>query len=317
MNSLPANHAGNQIKNKIEARNRLTLKHHSRQVQTLNGKIDKIVNTQNVGLSVKEKENIANENYKRLIEEENQKKLQLPLKKTAKNKKQNINNSLKTQITEKKVIKKISLLNLIEEQAVSISETEKISKFALNFCSNSWRCQEHSRIKRWQISDPQIIRGFKDWDQNGQPINRYQYMDDAKVMEQRARHFLPGTERLLNENYRSIYTYPIERGVAMHAQLIFNQTTYKGVLKIGVDINNIVFHKYFEDENIEISEQNLSVIEKKIEREEKEESKEWCTKDEFILDISKTGILQFHYGAHDLHIFPIDQILFNEELRNL
>jgi hypothetical protein len=306
-----------QMKNKIETRNRLVSKHHSRQLQNLNGTIEKIVTTQNLEISAKEKENRAYEYSKQLLQEEELIHSRKIAKQSHQKNKKYQNNSVKNSIpiiNEKKEFNKISPSKKNGEE---LPQDEKISKFALNLCSSPWKFSEHSRIKRWQISDPQIIRGFVDKDSDGQHIKYYQNLDDEQVLEQRARHFLPGTELLMNYPYRSIYTYPVDRGVAMHAQLIFKQATYKGVLKLGVDKCNIIFHKYFEDENINAFNQNLFGLEKTTDVEDREALNEWSTKDNYILDISKAGVLQFHYSDHDIHIFPIDQDLLEQELNKL
>jgi hypothetical protein len=178
---------------------------------------------------------------------------------------------------------------------------------------------EHPRVKRWRTTQIHTIRAFTDIDALGQKVLRYKDFTEEEIAEQRARHFLPGTERLLKDScYRHIYTFSTDRGVGMIAQFIFKQIIHNGVLYLGIDEKKpLIFHKYFEDVDFKDSTNNVFSDNEKVKNEtdtEEDAIEEWNSQDEYNLDISKNGVLKFSYSDHELHVFPIRQDLFEKTL---
>lgn len=224
------------------------------------------------------------------------------------------------------IVEKTSSPNKKTEKAVkavaqlTLSLDAKLSKFALKLMEDSFKCPEHSRITRWKTKDLRQIRHFVDCNPNGQKILHYQDFTDAEIIEQRMKHFLPGTERLLKDStYRNIYTFPTDRGVGLVAQLVFNHLPRNGILYLGVDDNSFVFHKYFEDVDFQDSQKNVfqDAVQVLNENEETDKQGNWITQHDFRLDISKTGILEFTYTDYTLHVYPIRQDLFEKTLSDV
>ncbi len=207
-----------------------------------------------------------------------------------------------------------------EKNAPSIEKKEiltsaQTAQMGLNFFKNP-RGQQLSRVTRWSTESVCEIRQFSDIDPSGEQIWRYRELSEEEVLIQRAYHYLPGTERLLTRpDFRDTYAFPTERGYGMVAQLSLNNKDQQGLLYIGIDKTNTVFHQYFEirnfqNENIFIEQEREESVYK-----EKDKIEEWMSKnDPFTLDVSESGVLQFTYSKnHAIKIFP----LFPERLPNI
>lgn len=103
---------------------------------------------------------------------------------------------------------------------------------------------EHPRVTmRWKSRELSVIRGYDS--------GRYAQMRDAQLKVQRARHYLPGLERIISSNEtRELYSFATPQG----SRGIFCEIKYangrieEGVVYIGYgqDNKNLMIHRYFE-----------------------------------------------------------------------
>lgn len=203
-----------------------------------------------------------------------------------------------------------TLVNSVSKSLLKVQkkteQTFDLSDIVLKLYKKS-SYKELERIKRWEKDDPSIIRQFIDRNEQAQEIFRYQNLSDEEILEQRAKHYLPFTERLLTDKkISSIYTFPTDRGYGVICQLHYQKQPINGVLYFGVD-QKIIFHKYFEKMNFKESKASIfSDKQSSTQREEKENVSEWITKDKAKIDISETGVLEFTYSEnHSIQVFPI------------
>ncbi|WP_068467062.1 hypothetical protein [Candidatus Protochlamydia phocaeensis] len=205
-----------------------------------------------------------------------------------------------------------------EDKPSSSAQVAKYSNLAIRLCHPSLDCPEYSRVRRWKTKNPGEIRFFIDHDAEGKQILRYRDLTDEQILEQRARHFLPGIERLLKDpQICKIYGFPTDRGYGLIAQLYFNQNYHNGVIYFGVDERNAIFHKYFEERQFSDVKKNIFLDEQQenIERalEENEREGEWKSNQDFTIDISDKGVFKFTYSSdHYISIFPIQTDLLHK-----
>jgi hypothetical protein len=272
-----------------------------------------------VNISIEKTAQDADRMMEQLIQEEQKSK------KTASNKTKNkATNHKKKTVAQKKISlpdKQRTVISTSENSSASLEA--RLSKFALPILHNI--CFEHPRVKRWRTEDPQAIRQFEDKDSNNNTIYRYLNLNDQQISEQRFRHFLPGTERLLKDPiYREIYAFRTDRGFGFIAQLSYHEKHHNGILYFGVNKSHYVFHKYFEDVTFKFCEKkdllrDKEVVDfKKNEKEEKEEKEEkWESENLFLFDISQDGVLKFKYSEHTLLIHPIRKDIFDRKIVSL
>lgn len=250
--------------------------------------------------------------FKLIAEEENSKKsIRQPHKK--RNKK-NIKLEKHQIIEKKEIIKKNEIIN----RDPIFNDNDTFSNFALTLMKKNFSLPEYKRVHRWISEDPEVIRQFVDIDMDGLKIFRYQNLTDEQIFEQRAKHYLPGTERLLKDSsYRTIYAFPTDLGFGLVVQLTFNQLPRNGILYIGINDRQHVFHKYFEEVNFTTSNSNIFQDKEKINLEKNEAAEEWSSNYKYTLDISETGVLKFTYSDHDIRIFPIRQDLLKKKFLHI
>ena len=226
---------------------------------------------------------------------------------------------------EKKADEKVDDGKAVDQEKVASPEVsappqdERLSKFARKICQPSLRCPEHSRIRRWQTTDPGTIRKFEDKKHSGERILRYENLSDDEILVQRARHYLPGTEHLLRDPaFRSIYTFPTERGYGVVARLSHNQTTVDGILNIGIGKSDFVFHKHFKEADFSNAPRDPFQDVGNLKEREDAGAKLWKSQDDdFALDVSEKGVLEFTYPGHTLQVHPFNFNLFEKELAKI
>jgi hypothetical protein len=212
------------------------------------------------------------------------------------------------QTAKKKAIKKEPVL----------SQKDRLSKFALKLYEDPFKGVEHSRIRRWKIMDPNQIRAFEDYVQ-GEKVLHYENLNDEEIFEQRARHYLPGIECLLKGNvYQKIYTFPTNTGFGMVCQLSYHEETYNGIIYTGINKANTIYHKYFEDVNFTDNTRDLFQDTEQTKQEAKQaDLADWQSVNDFVLDISDKGVLNFQYSDHELKVYPLQEKLFKKELAKI
>jgi hypothetical protein len=204
-------------------------------------------------------------------------------------------------------------------QSPTLLLSEKLSLFALKLCENFFKVAEHPRIARWETTDVEQIRLFEDRNHQGKMVLRYRNLDEEQIRKQRARHYLPGTERLLKDpSYREIYAFPTDRGFGVVAQFSYQNQLDNGILYFGVDKINRVFHKYFEDVDFKNSHQDFfhdAALTSLPEPNEADE--DWISESKFSLDITQEGVLQYKYSDHEIYIQPLRRHLLDQELAKI
>lgn len=192
-------------------------------------------------------------------------------------------------------------------QSSTASSNKKLDD-NLRLYKPSNRCKELPRVTRWLTKDTDQIRQFVDTSMEGDALKHYEHLSDEEILEQRARHYLPGTERLLMEpEFRNKYTFPTNRGYGMLAQLAFNQTKTNGILYIGIDNSLIVFHKYFEDVQFSTSTTNwLLDKEGSNPNEAVQFNESWHSDFKFDSHLSDKDVFTFTYSDdHAISIYPL------------
>lgn len=191
----------------------------------------------------------------------------------------------------------------------------RLTKLALNLFQRQYRAYEHPRVQRWATEKVHMIRNFADY-RDKQQIFHYKQLSSEAILEQRARHFLPGVERLLKEPYRSLYTFPTNRGYGVNAQLEYKGVKQEGHVYFGIKEDQIVFHKYFE--SAEVEDCHDMVQEAECEKIEETTQSNWLSSNNnFQLEISKEGVLQFIFSDdHQIFIYPCDSEGLKENLTN-
>lgn len=216
--------------------------------------------------------------------------------------------------TEKK-IKRRSL----SHRNVSVKQDQsgqKLMHFALKIMSDSFNMPQHPRIHRWKTEDVSTIRNFVDRDDRGGQISRYNHLSEKDIRIQRARHYLPGTERLLKDpSYRSIYAFETNRGYGMACRLSYNNIKQEGILYFGVGDDKTIFHKYFEDQDFDTLNEDIFEDQEVRDSDLTENFEDWEVKGDFSLDVSPNGILTFGYSDHMLEVLPLKKALFDRMIK--
>lgn len=192
------------------------------------------------------------------------------------------------------------------------SETELREIFFSNLINHSSKWRERARVSRWESTNLDVIRNFEDKNSKRKIVHRYLQLDDESILKQRAKHFLRGTERLLDLQYRHIYTCPTERGFGVVAQLTYNNDKINGMLYLGCD-KGCIFHRYFEEIDFQDTTKNLF---RENSSETKDQSQETMLPINCEVEISEQeGIITFIYqDNYSLRVFPLRPDLLEKEL---
>ncbi len=188
-----------------------------------------------------------------------------------------------------------------------LSPEEKMST-TLKLYKRVNKCHEHPRVRRWATVNTDEIRQFTDILPNGSLVYRYKNCSDKEILQQRARHYLPGTERLvLNEDFRNSHAFATNRGYGMLAQLCFQNSKMDGILYIGLDAENVIFHKYFEP--IDFSTDVKSWIvdkETALHAEPEFDNSGWQSDFDFEAEVTDKNVFKFTYSKdHHIYIYPM------------
>lgn len=200
----------------------------------------------------------------------------------------------------------------VPPDTVSISSATRASSETVKetFFSNlfekaaGWR--ERARVKRWQTLEPRLIAEFGDKNNRNETIFRYENLSPEQLMEKRARHYLPETEKLLIAPYKEIYSFKTDRGYGMVAEFTYNGEKHAGILYIGCDSNKCIFHRYFEGINFENSSSDL-FAETYEEAHKETKAKSMLISDDAKVQIKeKNGVITFKYPEnYKIKIFPL------------
>ena len=117
----------------------------------------------------------------------------------------------------------------------------------------------HPRIHRWNTSDIDTIRKFKDY-KNETLVQQYQNLDDNAIYTQRAHHHLSGIQRIIsNEELRKTHCFEYEYGTqnekigfGLITQLSFKDDSgiiknKLGITYVGIGSDDIIYHAMFEE----------------------------------------------------------------------
>lgn len=192
------------------------------------------------------------------------------------------------------------------------TESEVREVFFANLINNSSRWRERARVSRWESTNLDVIRNFEDKNSKRKIVHRYLHLDDESILEQRAKHFLRGTERLLELRYRHIYTCPTEKGFGMVAQFIYNEKPINGMLYVGCD-KGCIFHRYFEEIDFQDTTKNLF---RENSSETKNQLLETILPNTCDVKVSEQdGVISFVYSDnYSLRVFPMRRDLLENEL---
>lgn len=213
---------------------------------------------------------------------------------------------------------------------LSTSELREAQRtaFILKLYQSSMYCIDLPRVRRWKTEDLEQIRQFTDKSKMGETMVPYQHLSDAEILLQRARHYLPGTERLWKSSvYREIYTFPTDRGAGVVAQLSYQQSSWNGILYFGGTEKYKLFHRYFEEVALADRKRNIfldvQACETQIEAIEENSdlgqfpSQEWVSKEDFQVSMLENGALKFTYSdAHSITIYPLNKELLDQQLNS-
>lgn len=228
----------------------------------------------------------------------------------------------KSSLTNK--IEKEPLNHKPEEENKQILLSDRLSNFALKLLNPPINCREHPRITRWKTNEISKIHEFIDKDSDGTKIKKYQPLFTDEIIELRAKHYLPGTEKIINSIYKNIYAFETNRGFGCIGQLLFNEKLHNGILYIGYDEKaHLIYHKYFEyidfeDDALDFFQDHAQALEKQHLKELQDgEINSWTSDQDFTYDISEEGVLKFKYTDHVLTIYPLNKNLLKNELAKI
>lgn len=167
---------------------------------------------------------------------------------------------------------------------------------------------KHLRVdERWKTKNPRELRKLTDKSQSGNIVQRYSKMNLKDLFTQRAKHFMPKLERLLEPPYINFYAQKMERGYAFIAKLELNGKEEQGMIVIGCNDHKI-YHQYFvSSEKI----RDYEIPSSEGVDESFEEAKSDDQDIEVIISEDTENIVSFDYGTHRVSIYPFK----NEELR--
>lgn len=182
------------------------------------------------------------------------------------------------------------------------------SQMALKLYKMKAQYHEHPRIQRWRTANLAQIREFKDMDAEGQSLMHYKNLSDDELKQQRAKHYLPGTERLIMDTgFRKQYAFPTNRGYGMLARFSFNGSTVNGILYLGINDQATLFHKYFEEVEFSSSQKNLLKDDEKSSLAETGiNTTDWQSDHNFDVQVMENDVFKFSYAdGHSICIYPL------------
>jgi hypothetical protein len=174
---------------------------------------------------------------------------------------------------------------------------------------------ELSRVsERWKTTNLDTIRSFQDKDPNGNIIQRYSKLTRKEILNQKCRHYLPGTELLLSDDKdRKVYSFPTNRGVGMIAELYIENKKLEGVIYFGIGKDGVIYHKYFEP--FEEQHNKSSLFADSTLLEETEEKEAWHSPTDVAFDVSDKVVISFKYGkTHSVYIHPVRRDLLDPNM---
>ncbi len=166
------------------------------------------------------------------------------------------------------------------------------------------------RVLRWQTKNPNQIRSFEDTlkTPNGNTkVKHYKDYSDEDIKVQRANHFIPGTELIVNiPFYKNRYCIDTPKGCKVMAVKYHNGLYYCGSIGFGIDKNSKkIYHQmYQDDKNLNGSEFNYKAF------------KNFPTKPEdfkfqnalYAVDVTEEGVIRFTYDKdHAMIVFPFNK----------
>lgn len=193
--------------------------------------------------------------------------------------------------------------------------------FVQSIYANGARYRDAERVsKRWQTTDCSVLRALEDKDKSRQPILRYKHLTDAEILKQRARHYLPGADRILSNGlFREIFSFSHgQEGFGMMAELDHgNGVCEWGYLFFGID-GNRVYHRYFEPIYGK-EKRGRSVSDSKDSFDHSSSCDDWNDTVGFAYSMGSNGVLSLTFSGekHSLHIYPLRKDLLDRSLLSI
>lgn len=144
----------------------------------------------------------------------------------------------------------------------------------------------HSRIRRWDINDANLIKGFIDTEE-GNLVKKYQNMSQNELLQQQAYHNLGGilpvlADQKLLDKYSFKYntrsnTSDNVIGRCFYAEMQHKGNTHFGRIELGIGQNNLIFHAKFAPIDLERRPEikDLFVSTKNVEGLNQKEESQW------------------------------------------
>ena len=89
---------------------------------------------------------------------------------------------------------------------------------------------------------------------------------------------------------------------------------HNGILYFGLNGNEFIFHKYFEDVDFKDETRNVFQDGEAIDFHDKDDFEEWTHQNDFTVDSNLEGVLHFKYSDHEIRIYPLRNDLLQQEL---
>lgn len=238
-----------------------------------------------------------------------------------------------TQQPKKVICKKKKKKKLLTHKPISSSNIEKLThkvqpavnlrtNYLLNLQNTPSCFHNHPRVKRWQSKSIQDIRNFSDLNPAGQLVYHYQNLSQSEIIEQRMKHHLPGLDKILTDPLNSkIYSFPTDRGRGMAIELVTSHEQKAGIVYLGIDENNHIFHCYWE--HIELENFDFNAYDVFIDHhlkinpfnEEKNLEDQWEMTTPYIFDIDHQGVMTITYDKEDyfIRVYPLRSDLLDKK----
>lgn len=176
----------------------------------------------------------------------------------------------------------------------------------LSLYKTATRYSEAERVtKRWKTKDCSLVREFVDINKHGSKVQRYLYLSDDEISKQRARHYLPGIDRILsNKTFRDIYAFPSQEGFGLMGEINYGDYSEHGVVYVGIDGKKI-YHRYFES-MVHVANRNIFTS-PPVRTSEPLTQEGWVSKEPFAFAMNSRGVLTLSYPGekHSLSIHPL------------
>lgn len=198
------------------------------------------------------------------------------------------------------------------------SQEEIKGAFVQSLYAKARKYKDAERVsKRWETKDCSALRKLWDTNCSGEPIQRYLKLTDHQIAKQRARHYLPGIDRILShDTFRTIYSFPKEgNGYGLMADLDYgNGEVECGYVFLGVDGNRI-YHRYFERIHNE-EERGWFASQEQDTCEFSDNEGDWIPTVDYTFKLESNGVLtlSFNDERHKLHIHPLRKELLEQTL---